>query len=49
MEKRIERCTMRAGDIKTGFGNPRKIIRNKMDELEQSFEMFGDFGIYLID
>ena len=49
MEKRIERCTMRAGDIKTRFGNPRKIIRNKMDELEQSFEMFGDFGIYLID
>lgn len=49
MEKRIERCVMRAGDIKTGFGNPRKIIRNKLDELEQSFEMFGDFGIYLID
>ncbi len=48
-EKRVEICQMRAGDIKTGFGNPRKITRAKLEELEQSFELLGDFGIYLID
>lgn len=49
MEKRIEVCRMRAGDIKTGFGNPRKISKSKLDELEESFQNFGDFGIFLID
>jgi len=49
MEKRIELCKMKAGDIKTGFGNPRKISKKKMEELERSFEQHGDFGIYLID
>lgn len=49
MEKRIELCRMRAGDIKTGFGNPRKISKQKMQELEDSFETYGDFGIFLID
>ena len=48
-EKRIEVCKIRAGDIKTGFGNPRKIQKKKLDELKSSFEVFGDFGIYLID
>ena len=47
--KHIELCRMRAGDLKTGFGNPRKISRAKLEELEQSLEMLGDFGIYLID
>ena len=49
VEKRIEVCKMRAGDIKTGFGNPRKISQKKMEELEQSMSSFGDFGIFLID
>ena len=49
MEKRIELCKMRAGDIKTGFGNPRKITKAKLEELQESFEKFGDFGIFLID
>ena len=40
---------MRAGDIKTGFGNPRKITKKKREELERSLEMFGDFGIFIID
>ena len=39
---------MKAGDIKTRFGNPRK-IEKKFEEIKNSFEMFGDFGIYLID
>jgi hypothetical protein len=49
MEKKIEVCKMRAGDIKTGFGNPRKISTKKMEELEQSMSSLGDFGIFLID
>ena len=49
MEKRTELCKMRAGDLKTGFGNPRKISKKKLDELADSLEMLGDFGIYLID
>ncbi|MCI8602263.1 MAG: hypothetical protein HFE45_11870 [Oscillospiraceae bacterium] len=48
-EKRIEICRVKAGDLKTGFGNPRKVLKKKLDELEQSFDLFGDFGIYLID
>ena len=48
-EKKIELCQIKAGDIKTGFGNPRKIEKKRLEELERSFEMFGDFGIYLID
>ena len=49
MDKRTEVCKMRAGDLKTGFGNPRKISKEKLDELADSLEMLGDFGIYLID
>lgn len=47
--KRIETITMRAGDVKTGFGNPRKITKKKREELRASLEQFGDFGIFLID
>lgn len=49
MEKRIEVCRMRAGDLKTEFGNPRKISKNKLAELEESIKTYGDFGIFLID
>lgn len=48
-EKSIQTCRMRAGDIKTEFGNPRKISKKKFEELARSMERFGDFGIYLID
>lgn len=48
-EKRIEVVEMRAGDVKTGFGNPRKITRKKKDELRRSIEVFGDFGSFIID
>lgn len=48
-EKRIEVCKMRVGDLKHNFGNPRKISRKKAEELERSMDMFGDFGIFLID
>jgi len=49
MEKHIELCRMKAGSLKTGFGNPRKINTKKMKELEKSLETYGDFGIFLID
>lgn len=48
-EKKIEVCTLKAEDLKTGFGNPRKIQKKKLDELANSIETFGDFGIFLID
>ena len=47
--KKIELCKMRAGDIKTEFGNPRKISKGKLQDLENSLENYGDFGIFLID
>src|SRR5699024_3192710 len=46
---RIELCKIKAGDLRTGFGNPRKITKNKLQDLEDSFEVLGDFGIFLID
>ena len=49
MEKRIESLEMRVGDIKNGFGNPRKITKQKKEELQKSLEDFGDFGLILID
>lgn len=48
-EKRIEVGKMRVGDLKHNFGNPRKITKKKAEELERSMDMFGDFGIFLID
>ena len=48
-QKRIEVVEMRVGDIKTGFGNPRKIGKKKREELKRSLEQFGDFGLFLID
>ena len=49
MEKRIETVEMKAKDVKTGFGNPRKISKKKKDELRTSLETFGDFGSFIID
>lgn len=49
MSKRIEVVEMHVCDIKTGFGNPRKITKKKREELEKSLEQHGDFGIFLID
>ncbi len=36
-------------EIKTGFGNPRKIKKKKKEELQNSLEQLGDFGLILID
>lgn len=48
-EKRIEVVTLKASQLKTGFGNPRKIGKKKLEELEASIDAYGDFGIFLID
>lgn len=48
-EKRIELCTMRAGDIKAFLGNPRKITKKRLAELRASIEAYGNFGILVID
>jgi hypothetical protein len=47
--KSIESVEMRAGDIKTGFGNPRKISKKHTLELERSLDAFGNFGLFVID
>lgn len=48
-EKRIEVVELKASEINTNFGNPRKIKSKKRQELEESLETFGDFGILVID
>lgn len=47
--KRIVLEKMRVGDMKYNFGNPRKISKKKADELERSMDMFGDFGVFIVD
>lgn len=49
VEKNIEICKMRVGDLKHNFGNPRKISKKKAEELERSMDLFGDFGVFVID
>ncbi len=49
MEKRIEIVERRVGDLKLDFGNPRKIKKQKREDLEESLEKYGDFGIILIN
>ena len=48
-EKRIETLTMKVRNIKTGFGNPRKIGKKEAEDLEESLDKYGDFGLFLID
>ena len=49
MEKRIEVVERRVGDLKLDFGNPRKIKKQKKEDLEQSLNDHGDFGIIVIN
>lgn len=48
-EKKIETLELSVKELKTDFGNPRKITKKKREELERSLEDFGDFGLILID
>lgn len=47
--KRIEVMWLEVGELKHGFGNPRKITAKKMKELESSIEQLDDFGVFVID
>lgn len=49
MAKRIEVVQRRVGDLKLDFGNPRKIKKQKQEDLEQSLNDHGDFGIIIIN
>lgn len=49
MEKRIEIVQRRVGDLKLDFGNPRKIKKQKREDLEESLEKYGDFDIIVIN
>lgn len=48
-EKKIEVVELKVSELKTDFGNPRKINKKKLEELEQSLNDYGDFGLILID
>lgn len=49
MAKRIEVVERRVGDLKLDFGNPRTIKKQKREDLEESLEGYGDFGIIIIN
>lgn len=48
-KKRIEVVTRKACELKTTFGNPRKITKQKMEQLKQSILDHGDFGSFIIN
>ncbi len=47
--KRIELVQLRVGDLKLENPNPRKIKKQKREELERSLTKLGDFGVVVID
>jgi hypothetical protein len=49
LDKRIEVVYKKPTEIKTNFGNPRKIKKKKAEELAHSLETLGDFGVLVID
>ena len=49
MANDIRVLTLEVGELKFGFKNPRKVTNQKMDELKQSLEKLGDFGVIKID
>lgn len=48
-KKEIKVMELEVGELKHGFGNPRKITAAKMKELERSLDESGDFGVFVID
>lgn len=49
MAKHIEVVQRRVGDLKLDFGNPRKIKKQKAEDLEESLDRYGDFDIIVIN
>lgn len=49
MDKRIEVVERRVGDLRLDFGNPRKVKKQKREDLEKSLDDYGDFDIIVIN
>jgi DNA modification methylase len=49
MEKRIVICQRRVSELKLEFINPRKINKERLNDLRESLEILGDFGVIVID
>lgn len=49
MQKRQEIVERRVGDLKLDFGNPRKIKKQKREDLGESLDKYGDFDIIVIN
>lgn len=49
MAKSIEIVKRRVGDLTLDFGNPRKIKKQKREDLEESLDKYGDFDIIVIN
>ena len=49
MGKYIEYVQRRVGDLRLDFGNPRKIKKQKREDLEESLDNYGDFDIIVIN
>jgi ParB-like chromosome segregation protein Spo0J len=47
--KKIETTHLKPSEIKSEFGNPRNITKEKLKELENSIEKLGDFGCIVVD
>ncbi len=47
--KKIDVVYLKPSDIKLDFGNPRKITKQKFEELKKSIERFDDFGVVVIN
>jgi len=47
--KKIEIVHLKPSELKTAFGNPRKITNENLEELKKSLEKFGDHDIVKID
>lgn len=48
-ERRIEVCDLPISELKVFMENPRTISPKKKQELQESLDMLGDFGIIVID
>ena len=46
--KEIKAEKIKIKDLNSDFGNPRKISSRKKEELRESLETFGNFGLILI-
>lgn len=47
--KNIETVELKVSELNNQFGNPRKIDKKGLQNLEESLDRFGDFGVIVID